>query len=114
MFKYDYKHNATSLKTVLDLFATADIHRKMRDMPAPTKLQVNAVSSTLAALRGLVQDDTTINREAPSDYKTASVATSDDDGDTSIETYVKHRHHQKKEQKKKEKKKEKKKGSLSR
>ena len=46
-------------KQVLDLLATAETHRNMRDAPAPTKLQANTVLSTLAAFCGLVQDDTT-------------------------------------------------------
>ena len=37
-FKYDYKHNATLLKHVLDLLATVDTSRNMRDAPAPTEL----------------------------------------------------------------------------
>ena len=114
-FKYNYKHNTTPLKTVLDLLTTADMHRKMHDAPTPTEFQANAVSLTLAALRGLVQDNMTIDSEAPSGYRMAYAVTSDNDSNTSFETYTKHRHHQKKEQKKKEKKKkEKKKRLLSR
>ena len=107
-FKYDYKHNATSLKQVLDLLATADTHRNMRDAPAPTKLQANAVSSTVAALHGLVQDNMTEASVVDSKYKTAYVATLDNKSNTSVETYAEHRHFQRKERQKKDKKKEKK------
>ena len=110
-FKYDYKHDATSLKQVLDLLAQADTHRNMRDAPAPTELQANAVSSTLAALRGLVQDDMTEGSVVNSAYETAHTATSDNERDTSVKTYAARRHRQKKERKKKEKKKEKKRSS---
>ena len=93
---------------MLDLLAQADTHRNMRNAPAPTELQANAVSSTLAALCGLVQDDMTNGSVVGSEYETAYAATTDDDSDTSVETHAERRHHQKKERKKKDKKKEKK------
>ena len=37
-----------SLKQVLDLLVMADTHSKILDAPAPTKLQGNLLSSTLA------------------------------------------------------------------
>ena len=76
-FKYNYKHNTTLLKTVLELLAAADTHRKMHNAPAPTELQANAVSSRLATLCDLVQDNMTINIEAPSDYNNTCTATSE-------------------------------------
>ena len=89
-YAYDYKHDAMSLKNVLDLLATADAHRRMRDAPAPSELQANAVSSTLAALRGLVLDPdeaTMAESSVATGYETAYAATSDN-SDTSIETYA--------------------------
>ena len=110
-FKYDYKHNATLLKQVLDLLATADTHRNMCDAPASTELQANAVSLTLAALRGLVQDDMTEGSVANSKFETAYAAILDNKSDTSVETYAERSHSQKKERKKKDKKNEKKRSS---
>ena len=84
----------------------------MRDAPAPSELQANAVSSTLAALRGLVLDPdkaTMAESSVATGYEMAYAATSDN-SDTSIETYAERRLRQKKEKKKKkEQKKEKKK-----
>ena len=105
-FKYDYKHDATSLKTVLDLLVAADRHGKMCNAPAPTELQVNAV---LLTLHGLLQDDLRINNKAPSEYETVYAATSGNGSNISIETYGERRYHQNKEQQKKEKKKKEKK-----
>ena len=79
---------------MLDLLATADTHRRMRNAPAPTEIQANAVSSTLAALRGLIldPDDATMAESSVTmGYETVYVETSDD-SDTSIETYAERRH----------------------
>ena len=110
-YAYYHKHEVTSLKDVLDLLATADTHRRMRDATAPTELQANALSSTLAALRGLFldpDDATMAESSVATGYETVYAATSDD-SNTSIETYAERRHCQKKEKKKKEQTKEKKK-----
>ena len=93
---------------MLDLLAAVDTHRNMCDAPVPTELQANAVSSTLAALRGLVQDDMTKGSVADSNYYTAYAATSDDKNDSSVETYTEHRHRQKKDHTKKDNNKKKK------
>ena len=69
------------------------------------------VFSTLAALRGLVQDDMTEASVADSEYETAYTATSGHKINTSVETYTEQRYRQKKEHKKKDNKKEKKRSS---
>ena len=80
----------------------------MRDVPVPTKLWTNAMSSTLNVFRGLVTDNITEASVTDSEYETAYTATLDNKSDTSVETYAKRRHCQKKERKKKDKNKGKK------